>query len=511
MRILLLTLCLSGLLYVSMQAQDDRSPHSIGAKLLFIDYGTPNDIDSLNITNGLEVVYGYSFSNFLSLALPFKVGVANVVDDINNKTFVSVDALLQAHLTKPSSKVIPYLFGGAGIVLDNFDKSNVQIPLGLGFNFRAGKNSFINLQGEYRFSTEDNRNNLQGGLGYIYRIGQGMKDTDKDGTPDVSDECPQVPGPKETAGCPDRDKDGVADQDDLCPDEAGTPATNGCPDMDKDGLADNKDKCPTIPGTINGCPDTDSDGIADEEDQCPNDPGTLATRGCPDRDNDGVADQFDQCPDEAGTPANNGCPVADADKDGVPDIADKCPNEAGTVAAMGCPDRDGDGIADADDRCPDKAGPYAGCPDTDGDGVIDADDLCPEEAGLASNKGCPEIKQEVKEVLEFAMRAVQFETGKATLKPESYAVLDQIVQIMKEYPAYALRISGHTDNVGADSANQILSEQRAKACYEHLVVAGIASDRITYAGFGESRPITSNNSAEGRRLNRRVEFELFIK
>ncbi len=498
-------------LLLAAYTQEDRSPHSIGAKVLFIDYGRANGVDSLNVTNGLEVLYSYALHRHLTLALPLKVGVANVMGDINNRNFVSLDALLQLNLLKPSSPVIPYVFGGGGIVALRDEDANFQIPAGLGFHFRVGSNSFINLQGEYRHSMTKDRTNLQLGAGYIYRLGKGAKDTDGDGIPDTLDECPDVPGPKSTQGCPDRDGDGIADKDDLCPDQAGPAATGGCPDTDGDGVPDNKDECPTIPGTLRGCPDTDGDGIADKDDQCPDEPGPVATRGCPDRDGDGIADRFDDCPDEPGPAANNGCPIADRDGDGVPDIMDRCPDEAGSAATLGCPDRDGDGVADIDDRCPDKPGTFNGCPDTDGDGIPDDQDLCPEEAGPASNKGCPELKEEVKQVLEFAMRAVQFETGRATLKPESYPVLDQIVQILRQYPAYSLRISGHTDNVGKDAANQILSEQRAKTCYEYLVSSGINAERMSFAGYGRMRPIASNNSTEGRRLNRRVEFELYIK
>ncbi len=509
MRKTAITLLFCCLLF-AVSAQEDRSRHSIGAKILFIDYGRPNNIDTLDITNGLELVYGYRFSDRIGLAVPIKVGVANVVGDINNRNITSVDGLLQASLTKSASKVIPYLFAGAGIVAERDAGTHVQIPGGLGLNFRVGGNSFINVQGEFRYSMEENRNNVQLGAGYIYRLGRGQKDSDGDGVIDTQDECPNAPGLKTLRGCPDTDGDGIADKDDLCPREVGPIATGGCPDKDGDGFADNQDECPTIPGKLRGCPDTDGDGIADKDDQCPDEAGPSSTKGCPDRDGDGVADRFDDCPDQPGSPANRGCPIKDTDGDGIPDEMDKCPNEAGPANTMGCPDRDGDGVADKDDRCPDAPGPYAGCPDTDGDGVIDADDACPTEPGLASNKGCPELKQEVKEVLRFAMRAVQFETGRATLKPESYPILDQIVGIMRQYPAYALRISGHTDNVGSSSTNRILSEQRAKACYEYLVASGIAPGRMSYAGYGPTRPIADNNTSEGRRLNRRTEFDLYI-
>jgi outer membrane protein OmpA-like peptidoglycan-associated protein len=127
------------------------------------------------------------------------------------------------------------------------------------------------------------------------------------------------------------------------------------------------------------------------------------------------------------------------------------------------------------------------------------------------NKGCPELKQEEQELLSFAMRAVQFETGKARLKEESKEVLDQIVKIMQRYPGYALAISGHTDSEGDAENNKILSEDRARSCYAYLVSEGISPKRISFQGYGEEQPIATNDTRSGRRLNRRVEFNLYIK
>ena len=199
------------------------------------------------------------------------------------------------------------------------------------------------------------------------------------------------------------------------------------------------------------------------------------------------------------------------DPDVIPDDVDLCPDVLGSAATQGCPDTDGDGVPDQDDRCPEKAGPYTGCPDTDGDGVIDADDRCPEEVGLTTNKGCPEIEAEVQDVLNLAMRAVQFETGSAVIKEESYNILNQIGDILNRYPAYKLRISGHTDNVGDETINLELSEARAAACYEYLLLKGARASKMSYAGFGEDYPIAPNSTSTGRTLNRRVEFELIIQ
>jgi outer membrane protein OmpA-like peptidoglycan-associated protein len=175
-------------------------------------------------------------------------------------------------------------------------------------------------------------------------------------------------------------------------------------------------------------------------------------------------------------------------------------------------DRDGDGVIDKIDRCPDVPGlaTLQGCPDRDNDGVADADDRCPDVAGTAAAKGCPEITQIDREILIRAIRNVQFETAQATLLPASYPVLDEIADLMRRYPAYSLRIGGHTDNVGDDRMNLDLSKRRAKTCYDYLVGKGVSGSRMTHDGFGETRPVASNDTEDGRFQNRRVEFELYV-
>lgn len=344
------------------------------------------------------------------------------------------------------------------------------------------------------------------------------KDTDGDGFADDVDMCPNVAGPLK--GCPDKDGDGIADKDDKCPELAGVASNNGCPespkDTDGDGFNDDVDMCPNTAGPLNGCPDRDNDGVADKDDQCPDVAGLASNGGCPeakkDTDGDGFNDDVDMCPNTAGP--LKGCP--DRDNDGVADKDDKCPDTAGTAKNNGCPelvtepDKDGDGVPDSIDPCPNKAGTFGGCPDTDGDGVPDNKDKCPATPGTVANNGCPEVKKEVTERLAYAAKAVQFETAKAILKNESYSILDEIVVIMRDNADYTLAISGYTDDVGSDERNLELSKDRAKACYDYLVFRGIKQDRLRHAGFGEARPIASNDTNAGRELNRRVEFELLF-
>ncbi len=108
----------------------------------------------------------------------------------------------------------------------------------------------------------------------------------------------------------------------------------------------------------------------------------------------------------------------------------------------------------------------------------------------------------------IALRNVFFDVGKSTLRSESNAELDRLVKLMKDVPGLKVEISGHTDNTGSESMNQKLSEDRAKSVVQYLVGKGISAGRLQAAGYGSSRPVATNKSAEGRQENRRTEFEI---
>lgn len=263
----------------------------------------------------------------------------------------------------------------------------------------------------------------------------------------------------------------------------------GAMDTDGDGIADVKDACPEVAGLekFNGCPDSDSDGIMDSEDECPYAFGPMETKGCPDTDKDGTLDKDDKCPEVAGPAYNKGCPDPDTDGDGVLDSKDKCPDVAGPASNNGCPaDRDGDGIADNVDACPDVP-------------------------GIASLKGCPKVEvptaEEQKQLNSYA-KTILFDTGKASIKKESAKVLNDIVDILKKYPQAKFSIDGHTDSVGSETSNQRLSEGRALSVKSFLVENGIDEFRLSSQGFGESKPVASNDTRDGKAQNRRVEINL---
>ncbi|TNE55272.1 MAG: OmpA family protein [Bacteroidetes bacterium] len=148
--------------------------------------------------------------------------------------------------------------------------------------------------------------------------------------------------------------------------------------------------------------------------------------------------------------------------------------------------------------------------DSDGDGVADTDDHCPDVAGSKKNNGCPEMKKEVKEVVDKAVAGVQFETGKDVMLESSHTRLDAIAALMKANPAYKLSIYGHTDNTGSHETNMDLSQRRAQSVKNYLIKKGIDAKRMTTKGFGESKPKASNDTEEGRARNRRVEFNLHL-
>ena len=111
----------------------------------------------------------------------------------------------------------------------------------------------------------------------------------------------------------------------------------------------------------------------------------------------------------------------------------------------------------------------------------------------------------------FVFEDLNFETGSAALKPDSRGVVNDLVMIMKAYPTAQGRLEGHTDNTGDAAGNKALSEARARAVRDTMVAGGISADRLTAAGFGQERPIASNDSDEGRAKNRRTELVITAK
>jgi len=104
------------------------------------------------------------------------------------------------------------------------------------------------------------------------------------------------------------------------------------------------------------------------------------------------------------------------------------------------------------------------------------------------------------------LKNIFFETGSAELKKESTVELDKLISLLKENPTMKIEIGGHTDNVGSDNDNLALSENRAKSVYDYLIKVGVGAARLSFKGYGETKPIATNDTEEGRAQNRRTEF-----
>ncbi len=210
---------------------------------------------------------------------------------------------------------------------------------------------------------------------------------------------------------------------------------------------------------------------------------------------------------------DSGCKApapVDSDGDGVVDSKDKCPGTpAGRkVDADGCElDSDGDGVVDSKDRCPaTPAGRKVdadGCElDSDGDGIVDALDACPTVFAKTADGCPPPVVAPKKMVLE----GVNFDNDEAALSAESAAILDQAAATLKEWGDVKVEVAGHTDSRSTDDYNMTLSQRRAESVRSYLIGKGVAAERLTARGYGESQPVAENETEDGRAKNRRVEL-----
>lgn len=372
--------------------------------------------------------------------------------------------------------VVPYLGGGVGYQRtemsvsgsDNHD-TGFAWQLGAGLGFLLSERTTLSLDYRYAVASDPSYNSADGGklkteyqsqnvgLGLRYSFGASALDSDGDGVPDRIDKCP------------------------------GTPAgvhvySNGCPvDIDGDGVADYLDKCPNTPAGVQ-----------------------VDATGCPlDSDGDGVPDYLDKCPGTAkGTKVSaDGCSTNDADGDGIPDDLDRCPNTPQGVAVGpdGCPlDSDGDGIPDYLDECP-HSPPGAkvlpnGC-------ALVGDCRKPHAGEQVDANGCA-VEQN------FVLKGVKFEFDSDRLTAEAQRILDEVAVTLQAYPKVNVEVEGHTDNIGSEAYNLGLSERRAIAVKKYLADRSVPEKRMTPVGYGETRPIETNETEEGRENNRRVELHV---
>ena len=487
----------------------------------------PNSFD-LTFLKGFEDAINSEFTsadNYSSyrMALPTSISVQADYNVVNG---FYVNATYLKSLSN-ESKVLSVRYKDRLTVTPRWDWKwlGVYMP----FSVVEGGESHLGLNlmfGPFLLGTSDIGTYLWKEENYYANIHFGIKvtslhrrpdDFDNDKVSDEFDKCIEIPGLWLYKGCPDRDGDSIPDASDKCPDVAGLKKFRGCPDTDGDGVTDMQDECPLIPGVIDlhGCPDVDGDGVIDAKDDCPSEIGLVIFNGCPDLDGDSIIDKLDGCPDLFGDSIHQGCP--DSDKDGVFNNKDSCVNTIGEVDNNGCPykDNDGDGVINKKDKCPNEFGLASnkGCPllDQDLDGIIDAEDECPKTAGEEINNGCPVIDEEDEEIIEFAFKNLQFETGKSVIKIESFPSLNGLAEMLIKKGTWKLLLSGHTDDVGNAQDNLVLSKERVEATKKYLVEQGVDFNNLKLEYYGESKPISENETEKGRQENRRVEMEILFE
>ena len=240
-----------------------------------------------------------------------------------------------------------------------------------------------------------------------------------------------------------------------------------------------------------------------------------------DSDKDGVKNNIDREPDTpAGYPVDRYGVSLDSDGDGVPDGRDREKNtrKGAKVDTWGVAlDGDGDGVPDGIDREPNtrkgaKVDTWGVALDGDGDGVPDGIDREPntprgsrvDEYGVA-------IKEEIRKLFDESIitaHNIYFDSGKSVIKPESYSIIETVADIFAKYPTLKIRIEGHTDSQGSRALNMRLSRERAEAVLKYILNyrPDLDKTRFSIEGFGPDRPIATNDTAEGRAMNRRVNF-----
>jgi OOP family OmpA-OmpF porin len=355
---------------------------------------------------------------------------------------------------------LPYLYGGIGSIKVDRDlsgaKSSGACHLGVGAVFRAGERFGIRLDARDVSYKEEGGPGLPGRVNE-FQISSGItafwlgrpRDTDADGVPNKNDKCPDTP------------KGAVVDR-------------AGCPvDTDGDKIYDGLDKCPgTPPGAI------------------------VDASGCPlDQDADGVFDGIDKCPD---TPKGvlvdaTGCSL-DTDGDGVPDGPDQCPGtpKGAIVNAAGCPsDQDQDGVPDGVDTCP----------------------FTPPHTAVNAG-GCPiELSEHERDLMDdwvIRLTDVEFVPDSVGLTPEGMARVMEVGSVLAQWPMLKFEVGVHSDDTGEVARRQPLSHLRARGILQQIFAQypSLNPKNYFYTGYGDTQPIASNKTAQGRAKNRRVEFRL---
>ena len=366
---------------------------------------------------------------------------------------------------QPDHKLVPFVMVGAGQV-SLWDEDDFLFEAGAGLKYSLSR--LVGLRADLRDVMSGNdyfKNNL------VYTLGLTLQFGGTDRPPVVVELTP------------DTDGDGVRESIDYC---WNTPPSSpawkmvvdgrGCPlDENKNGVPDYKD-------------DGDADGVINYNDMCP---ATLKgypvkADGCDkDTDGDGLVDGKEM---ELGTDPTK----VDTDGDKCGDFDEVMKYKTNPVVA----DTDGDGLSDCDEIMTYHTDPLKA--DTDGDGFKDGEEVL-------TYKSDPTVAGDVYTQL-FGEKAIFYNLNQASIRKDAKPVLDETADFLAKYASAKLHITGNASSEGSEKYNMKLSIRRADAAKEYLVKKGVAADRITTEGLGETAPKYDNKTNEGRAKNRRSDL-----
>lgn len=429
-------------------------------------------------------------------------------------------------------KLRPFVFAGVGIIAfdgKNKNQSNLTLPAtGLGLNYKLNDRVSIRYQNTLLFSDGDDLDNrvedsgndmfLQTSLG-LSAVIKSTSDLDRDGVPDKNDECPNTElGMKvDKKGCAvDLDLDGIPNDRDKCPTDPGFEYTNGCPDSDNDSIPNAEDPCPNLAGPINGCPDSDGDGVADKDDKCPTEAGLATLGGCPEEAivkesiRMGVF-EYNELPlenqalvvlDENGNPID----TIYTDENGRFEFTAL---EADKNYSLRPLNLKGDPSA-IDIYLTDESGNRRNASETE-DGKFIFSEPQDQVADKKPEKEEKPVKKEIPTdgaIPADLLADINFDSESFTIKIKYYDQLNRLAAALNKQSDLLISLRAYADSTGPEDYNQRLTDNRAERVKRYLIRKGVSADRIDALGKGESEPVATNLTPEGRALNRRVEIRL---
>jgi len=375
----------------------------------------------------------------------------------------------------------PYIYAGVGGMYYTVEKlpsvpspQEVKVkgwtgilPIGGGFEIGISDAFIIDISGGYTFTLSDNLN------GYNNKDAE---DGDKayDGYFNAGIGFTFVNG----YGASDKDGDGLTKREEQ---EIGTDPNN--PDSDADGLQDGEEVRVYITDALN--PDSDADALKDGAEVKTHATDPLKA----DTDTDLLSDG-DEVNSFKTDPLDN-----DTDDDLLNDGKEVNKYKTDPLRA----DTDGEGLNDGEEINKYRSDPLN--VDTDGGTV---DDFTEVQRGTNPLDPADDV---IKIDVPIVLEGITFATGKSAITPESAQVLQGALKTLATYPDIIVEISGHTDNVGSNSSNQVLSQKRADSVRFWLINKGVDPDRIIAKGYGEDYPRVPNDSSVNKRMNRRIEFK----